>query len=163
MVILQSLKCVTRPQWRNRCHGEINTKVMQGFGVVFVVIPSRLLNKQSNCWWSETPWCLCDCNEKIVDNNVVYIYTGLEWFTDNEGICIKLYGYITYSFCVVCSYIYIYCVKTPISRPHSAAWNFIMLTPQFSRSNGSLKHFSGKWHTSYYPQHDELRKPKNMY
>ena len=34
--------------------------VMRSFYVSFVVILSKLLNKQSNCRWVESPWRLCD-------------------------------------------------------------------------------------------------------
>ena len=36
------------------------TQVIESFHVFIVASLNRLLDKQSNCWWSQTPWRSCD-------------------------------------------------------------------------------------------------------
>ena len=37
-----------------------NWSATQSSDVLFAVSPDKLWNKQSRCWWSETPWRSCD-------------------------------------------------------------------------------------------------------
>ena len=54
--------------------------VTWSFDVSFVVGENKLLNKQHNWQWFETPWCSCECNCDVLNGNCDWHPFFSRWF-----------------------------------------------------------------------------------
>ena len=55
--------------------------VMRASDIFFVVSLKKLLQKQSRCWWFETPWCACDVTEiRLKGTEALFLRQYFKWF-----------------------------------------------------------------------------------